>query len=212
MTIYYKFHTPRFGSDPVDKILELRQEFPGCHFSKGMHKNARGIFCFNDLVNKVYGESFTTPNGDTFWGPADVDGAIAELENYKTDYIERIPVKLCTGITLEIFPASAIPKKVLFSKRVIEENDEAPYNKKDSYGQMAYDLFFDARAGKELSYKDKKFSDFISKILTRSYKLPIEIWDSLEIIGESDLDPLFAAGLGYDFEHLKKTCHNSSQQ
>lgn len=207
MTIHYKFHTSRFGSDPVDKILELRNEFPGCHFAKGMHKNSRGIFAFDDLVNKSYGESFTTPNGDTFWGPADSNAAIDELQNYKTQYTERIPVKLSTGVTLEIFPASAIPKKVLFSKRSVEKEDEdAPYNKKDKYGQMAYDLFFDARAGKELTYKDKRFTDFIGNILTRSYKLPIEIWDSLEIISEGDLDALFAAGLGYDFEHLKKTC------
>lgn len=212
----YKYFVSRFGTNIESKIKELRKEFPGMKYTTGVRKDIKGIFVLNDLETREYGDSWETPEGDTFFAPneANKKKLIETLSDYKSDFKERLKVKLSAcPITLEIFPASAIPQKVMFSRRMPKaENNDSPYNTTDEYGKLAYELYFASRSGEELKFDDERFQKFIKLVLTRSYKLPIEVWDSLEIISVGDFDPLFAAGAGIDYDALVKTLAESNSQ
>lgn len=213
----FKYHTTRFGDNIESNIKALRKEFPGMSFCRGMRKDKKGIFCLYDLESREYGDTWVTPSGDDFFAPTDSNKKliIDKLASFKTDYEDRIAVKLCAAkVTLDIFPASAIPQKVMFSKRMpkVETNEDNPYNTSDEYGKMAYELYFASRNGETLKFDDEKFQKFVMMTLTRSYKLPVEVWDALELISYGDFDPLFAAGCGINYELLKKTLAESSSQ
>lgn len=212
----FKYFTTRFGTSIETNIKKLRKEFSNMSFTTGMRKDVRGIYCLNDLESRDYGEHWETPNGDLFFPPNEENKKkiLGALATYKTDFAERIPVKLAAApITLDIFPASAIPQKVMFSKRMPKaENEDSPYNTSDEYGKKAYELYFASRNGEELRFDDPRFKDFVMMVLSRSYKLPVEMWDALEIISLGDFDPLFAAGCGINYELLKKTLEESNLQ
>jgi hypothetical protein len=212
----FKYFTTRFGTSIETNIKKLRKEFPGMSFTTGMRKDVRGIFCLNDTESRDYGEHWETSNGDLFFPPNEENKKkiLGDLATYKTTFAERIPVKLAAAdITLDIFPASAIPSKVMFSKRMPKvENEDSPYNTSDEYGKKAYELYFASRNGEELRFDDPRFKDFVMMVLNRSYKLPVEMWDALEIISLGDFDPIFAAGCGIDYASLVKTLGQSSLQ
>ena len=204
----YKLFTTRFGNNNIDRISDLRKAFPGMSFAAGNHKGQKGIWCLKDTVNRLYGEKFEMENGDFFFQPTQekLDEIKATFSNFKTPFVDRIKVKLKVGVTLEIYPASAIPKKVMLSlrKKQTKEEDESPYNKSHNYGRMAYDFFMKSQRDEEIRFDDSNFQDFIRMSLTESYNLPIEIFDALEVISIGDFDALFAAAMGYDFDHLQK--------
>jgi hypothetical protein len=213
----FKYFTTRFGTSIETNIKALRKEFPGMSFTTGMRKDQRGIYCLKDMETREYGDSWETPQGDTFFAPneANKKKIIETLATYKTDPEERIQVKLVASkITLDIFPASAIPQKVMFSRKMpkAEVAEDNPYNTTDEYGKAAYELYFSSRSGETLRFDDDKFQKFVMMTLTRSYKLPVEMWDALELISMGDFDPLFAAGCGINYELLVKTLAESNGQ
>ena len=212
----WKYFSTRFGDNPESKIKELRKEFPNMIFKAGMHKDKRGIFILKDTEKREYAEMWETTRGDIFFSPNENDKKfiLEHLKDFKSDYEDRIEVKLSTvKISLEIFPASAIPSKVLFTRRMPKaENEDSPFNTTDEYGKMAYELYQASQKGEELRFDDEKFLKFIELILTRSYKLPMEMWDALGIVTFRDFDPIFASGCGISWEHLKKTLEESNGQ
>lgn len=201
----FKSFTKRFGTVVLDKLPELRQEFPGCKFAAGMHKDVKGIYCFSSDT-KDYGEKIELVNGDFFWNPSveNLFNIKENLSNFKTPKVDRIPVKLQVGTTIEIYPASAIPQKVMLSlsKKQTKEEEASPYNKSIKYGRMAYDLYFKSQKGEDIKFDQDYFQDFIRQALIESYTFPIEIWDALELISIADFDPIFCAAMGYDYEML----------
>jgi hypothetical protein len=176
-----------------------------------MRKDVRGIYVIKDVEDKgPYGDAWELENGDYFYPPSQENCELikANLSKYKTDFQERITVKLtCNKIELELFPASAIPQKVFFSRRVVthKEDEDSPYNTSDEYGKLAYELYFKSRKGESLLLTDPIFQKFVRLVLIRSYSFPIELWDALEIITLNDYDAIFAAGVGLNYEELKKT-------
>lgn len=208
--INYKFFTKRFGTDAVEAIDQLRQAFPNCSFARGKYKSETGIYCFNNIKNREYGDNWDLENGDVFWGVNDPVNARTTLDQYLSEYEDRIPVKLQNGIVIKIYPASAIPKKVLFSRRQVQQ-DDSPYAKTTEYGRMAYELYELTQKQEALSFNDPKFVRFLKIAFEESYKLPIEVVDSLELFSQADLDKVFAAAMGFDWEFLKKTFEESKQ-
>lgn len=212
----FKKHTTRFGTDPIDRIEELRKEFPNSQFVPGMWKQTKGIFVLHDLETRTYGEHYELDNGDTFWSPSDLNilKIRDSLSSFKTAWTDRIKVKLKTGLTIEVYPASAIPKKVMLSlrKKQTEEEKETPYNKNMKYGRMAYDFFFRSQRDEEIRFDSDDFQNFVRQALVESYTLPIEVWDSLEVISMGDFDPIYAAAMGYDYEMLQREIPLSNGQ
>jgi hypothetical protein len=201
----YKTFTTRFGTVAMEALEKLRIEFPGCKFAAGVHKDARGIYAFSSDT-KEYGEKIELESGDFFWNPtqANLDKIKATLSDYKTLQLDRIPVKLKCGVTIEVYPASAIPTKVMLSlrKKVPKDEENSPYNKSLLYGKMAYDLYFKSQKGEDIKFDDVYFQDFIRQALKESYTFPIEVWDALELICVGDFDPIFCAAMGYNYDML----------
>lgn len=210
----YKFFTTRFGHDAVEKIVELRAEFPKCTYAGGMCKGTRGIFAFASNDVKKYEESYLLDNGDLFFAPTPENAIKLKeiISNYKSNWEERIPVKLKCGLTIEIFPASAIPEKVFLSLRKKTTQETESYNTSNPYGKLAYELYFKSQKGENISFKDEDFLKFIRMSLKESYVLPMEVLDSLEIISTGDLDPIFAAAMGYNYDALVDSLPKSNGQ
>ena len=204
----YKIFTTEFGSNNIDRISDLRKAFPGMSFAAGIHKGQKGIWCLKDTVNRLYGEKIELENGRIFFLPTQdkLDEIKETLSNFKTPWVDRIKVKLKVGVTLEIYPATAIPKKVMLSlrKKQDKQEEESPYNKSHKYGRYAYSFLQKSQQDAEIRFDDAEFQEFIRCALNESYNLPIEIWDALELISMGDFDALFAAAMGFDFEHLQK--------
>lgn len=212
----YKYHTTRFGTDAVSKIEELRKEFPGCHFARGIYKDKQGIFAFKSQDIKDYGEKWELDNGDVFFAPTAerLVSLKANLSQYKSEWVDRLPVQLINGITLEIFPASAIPKKVYFTKKVKSSN--SPYPVDVPYGKIAYDMYDLSQQENQMMLDDPRMVNFIKVALQQSYILPEPLWDALDIVSIGDFDKIFAAAMGMDWgllqEEIKKSNVPSPQE
>lgn len=205
----FKYFTTRFGTDPITTLMELRKEFPTMQFRSGVRKGTKGIWVIKDVEFKdEYGTPWETDKGDFFYPPHQsfLNKIKETLSDYKTDVFERLPVKLRCGIILDIFPASCIPRKALFSRRMKKQEltEEEIYNKAHPYGAKAYELYFRSLTNKEIKLDDDQFVDFVLSALKESYTLPTEIWDALEIITLQDYDSIFAAGMGIPDEALQK--------
>jgi hypothetical protein len=204
----FKLFTTRFGTNNLNKIQELRKEFPGMSFASGNHKGTSGIWCLQDTVNRQYGEKFEMDNGDIFFLPTSekLQEIKDNLSKFKTLMIDRIPVKLKCGVTIEIYPASAIPQKVMLSlrRKQTKVEEESAYNKSVAYGRMAFDHYFKSQNNEEVRFDSEEFQNFMRQALIESYTLPIEIWDAMELICLGDFDPIFCAAMGYNYDMLLK--------
>jgi hypothetical protein len=201
----FKFHITRFGYVEPETILDtLRKEFPNMRFCKGVYKDKRGIFALHDQDTRIYGEKEELDNGDVFFPPSpeNCEKIKSNLKSFETEFSDRIPVTLSCGKVLNIFPASCQPKQFLFNKK---KKDDSPYNKTTTYGFAAYDTFLKLQS-KEVNMVigDPMHTNIVMLALKESYTLPIEIWDSLNMISEADSDKIFIAGLGMDYEYLSK--------
>lgn len=203
MPLVYKYFTTRYTNilDDAQKTA-LKKEFPGMHFTQGMHKDRRGVFVTSTKEKVEYGERFELPNGDVFFPPKSFEG-FNPLE-YETPLEDRIEVSLMNGEKLRIFPASAIPKRALFRKRMGQEGEL--YNRSNPYGCIAYDFYFmPDEKKKNLKLEDPEVVNFVEAALKASYTLPIEMWDAMGWLCEGDYDPIILAALGYKLELQKKT-------
>lgn len=203
----FKTFTTRYGTDAVDKIEQLRVAFPGCKFAAGMSKGTKGIFAFSSDI-KEYGEHFALENGDEFWLPTAANLLVIResLPKHKTQAVDRVAVKLKKNITLDIFPASAIPKVALLGTRRnrVQTTEEAAYDKNNKYGLMAYQFYQKSIKDEDIRFDNDEFQNFIRQALVESYTLPIDIFDALEIISLADFEGLFAAAMGYDIDYLRR--------
>lgn len=211
----YKYHTTRFGTDAVEKLEELRKEFPSCHFARGIYKGKQGIYAFKSQDIKEYGDKWELDNGDVFFAPSPEQLQLLKtnLSQYKTEWTERLKVILMNGLVLEIFPASAIPKKVYFTKKV--QSLDSPYQTDIPYGKLAYEMYDLSQQEKHMMLDDPRMVHFIKVALFNSYTLPEPLWDVLGI-GFGDFDKIFAAAMGMDWgllqEEIKKSNVPSQQE
>lgn len=199
----YKYFTARYTNILDDKErAALKKEFPGMNFTAGMHKDRRGVFVTTTKEKVEYGERFELHNGDIFFPPKSFEGF--NPDNYLTPHEERIEIVLMNGEKLRIFPASAIPKRALFRKRMGEEGEA--YNRSNPYGCLAYDFFYMPEEKKKVLKLDSpEIVNLVEAALKASYSLPIEMWDALGWLCEGDYDPIVLAALGYKLEIQKKT-------
>lgn len=206
----FKYHTTRFGTDAVAAIDKLRLAFPRCHFAAGICKDVRGIYAFADREVREYGEKWELPNGDLFWAAsaATLTSIRANLPKYQSAHADRIAVKLVCGETLQIFPASAIPKKVLFTRKA--EENPAPFNVTVPYGRLAYALFDRTQKDDKIMLDDKQMMQLVMCALSYSYDLPEPLWDALELVSYGDFDRIFAAAMGMDWEYLQEEVGKSN--
>jgi hypothetical protein len=208
----YKTFTIRYGTDTVEKIVELRKAFPDCQFARGIHKDKKGIFAFRSNDVKEYGERFELDNGDLFFSPteANIKKLISDLPAYKSDWTDRIQVKLLNGVILEIFPASAMPRKIYLTRKVVQKSD-VPFDNSTAYGALAYQMYDRTQNSKEeVKLDDPQMMDLIKMALTESYKLPMPLWDCLNLLNMSDIDKIFAASMGMSWESLLEEVKKSN--
>lgn len=206
----YKHFTTRFGNNAVDKLVELRKAFPQCSFAAGVRKDKKGIYAFRSNDIKDYGESWELDNGDVFWAPTAerLASLKANLSAYKTSWLDRIPVQLINGVTLEVYPASAIPKKVYFSKKV--QKEDTPYPTDVAYGKAAYELFDRTQKDDKIMLDDPQMLEFVKLVLAESYDFPEPLWDALQLVSYGDFDRIFAAGMGMDWNLLQDEIKKSN--
>lgn len=207
----YKYFTTRFGVNAIEKIKELRKEFPGCSYAAGVSKDKKGIFAFASTDIKDYGDKWELENGDTFWAPTAprIEEVRNNLGKYLSDWQDRIPIKLMCGKELSIFPASAIPKKIIFTRRKAPVSD-TPFDQTIPYGSLAYQMYDRSQKNESIKLDDPLMMELISMALSYSYTLPAPMWDALDMVSYSDIDKLFAAALGMDWEFLQTELKKSS--
>jgi hypothetical protein len=208
----YKYFTTRFGNNAVEQVVALRKAFPHCQFAAGVRKDKKGIYAFRSNSIKEYGESWELENGDIFWAPtaANLDDIKKNISKYKTDWLDRISVQLINGMRLEIFPASAIPKKVYFTRKL--KTVDSPYPQDVPYGKLAYDLFDRSQKEEKILLDDPQMVAFVMRALCESYSLPEPLWDALQIISYGDFDKIFAAGMGMSWDFLQEELGKSNAQ
>ena len=200
----HKYFSTRFGPDPIIRLDDLRKEFPGFSYKSGMRKGVKGIWIISDIEYKdSYGEPWECDNHDWYYPPnaEGIQNILNNLQQYQTDFPERTAIKLACGLSLNIYPASAIPRKALFSKRI---QDDDVFNRKHEYGAAAYDLYFRAIKDPNILINDPQFVGFIKLALKYSYNILPELWDALEILTYSDYDKLFAAAVGVPVDEVEK--------
>jgi hypothetical protein len=206
----YKTFTTRFGTDAPAKILELRKEFPHCSFAAGVRKDKRGIFAFASNDIKEYGESWELANGDTFFAPTEI--RLEEMRNdiskYQTEYPDRIKVDLMNGKKLMIYPASALPRKVYFTRT--NKTPDTPYDVTIPYGKLAYHLYDRTQKEEKIMLDDSQMVEFVKVALKHSYALPEALWDALQLVSYGDFDKIFAAGMGMDWDYLQEEVKKSN--
>ena len=216
--IDFKFFDPQGSSITYIEYnyKKLKKQYPGCSFRIGKHRSVKGIFV---LSSKEYLDIVKEPieiaDATWFWGPADRDKAIAALSCYETSVKDKLAIQIDCGATLKIFPASALPRKVFLSRRQVDteiKEGENPYPKINPYGCLAYELFDRFKDGEEVPLSDPKVIDFVTMALRNSYNLPIEVFDSLELLSIQDLDSILMAAMGVTEEVKKLLCDESNKQ
>lgn len=207
-----KYHTTRFGVDKEVVLDALRKEFPGYFFFNGVYKDSKGIFCCYSQVLKDYGEKFQLENGDWFFGPSAKNIESLKFTDHETDPSERIDVKLVNGKTLRIYPATALPRQVLFGKRRKSDSTASPFNTDIAYGKAAYELYFRSSKNEQILLDDPQMIQFVEMALRESYKLPSEFWDSIRYITTTDIDKIFSAAMGMSWEYLQDEIKKSNGQ
>jgi hypothetical protein len=206
----YKTFTTRFGTDAISKIKELRSNFPGCSFAVGMWKGSKGIFCFSSDTRE-YGEHWTLGNTDEFWSPNkdNIEFIRKNLSNYHTEWQDRITIKLTCGKELQIFPASALPKKVMFTRKQPQATD-VPFDQTIDYGRLAYKMYDRSQSNEQIKLDDPMMLELVSMALHYSYTFPEALWDALDLISFNDIDKIFAAAMGMDWEFLQNEVKKST--
>jgi hypothetical protein len=198
--IHFKYFTTAY-KDPINQIKELRKAFPNMYFFKGRYKDLEGVYCASSPDNKEYGEVVELNNNTTqfFWGPKDIQTALNSLKEYQTGSLLKIPVKALETTELLITPATAIPKKVVFGNRKSTDTKEV------KYAQLAFEVFSKIENKEQILLHDENIIELVKEALKASYKLPIDVFDSLAIIDEEVLERIVLAALGIDDDTLKKT-------
>ena len=191
------------------ELPDLKKNFPGFYFKSGKYKDKDVIFILNDLTTREYlspQDSVEFP-GFLFFGPKHIENKQEFLNSKKVvpEIDERkIKVKLPNGIDLVIFPASLEPKKVILSLTAVKtKTSDNPYGDSE-YGKLAYEVYAFAKEKKEVGFCDPRVIRLICLALKRSYNIPVDVWNSLELIGEESLDPILCAALGINFDEVLK--------
>jgi hypothetical protein len=196
--------------DASTSIQTLRKKFNTQHknyyFKDGLYKNKQCIFVLNDLTTKVYSDPIESKQyrGSLFFPPLDpIKVEDFEVNPDKKEW--KIKVDLVSGTTIYVIPATLEPKKIVFDFDDTEtQTEDSPYSLATEYGTLAYSLFEDSQNKKELVLKDPRIKKLIMLGLQKSYAMPIDLINWLGLISEQDIDPLFAACMGYSPELLKK--------
>lgn len=177
------------------------------YFKNGKYKDRSCIYVLNDLITKTYGEPIPSkqhPN-DLFFPPLN-PLVISDYEILPDKKEWKIKVDLVEGTTLWIVPATLEPKKIVFdfddNTGVTEEN--SPYSLATEYGTLAFSIFEDVQAKKDIMLNDKRIKKLILLAIQKSYSIPLDIINSCGIISSQDIDPLLSACLGINPELLEK--------
>jgi len=208
----WKFFSP--NKDNIRDILVLREMFPNHEFANGMHKGKRGVFAFPKGYdnNREYAERHPSNEWDDvmYWEPTEKSLENFDLEKWEMPSEWKIPLVLGCGQKLRVIPATAIPKRVIFGKKgIVEKNRKeeiefaANYNTEFDYGKMAYGMLYRFR-DEEIEFSDPDLKNLITECLRCSFRLPMDVINSVLKISTYDINLLFYAAMGSDLEFLEK--------
>lgn len=114
------------------------------------------------------------------------------LNDMRKPAILSTPVQLQIGYTLYIVPATALPRKIYFSSKRI---DDALYPTKHRYGALAYQLY-DTLLQKQEIAADETVIECVGEALKASYDVPLEILEAEELLSPVDIQQIIGAALG----------------
>lgn len=196
--------------DDAVTLIGLGEKYPNCQYVTGMLKEKVTLFVLGDLTTREYGVPRKLNDGSTFYPPKDM--SLFNLEKYENNIDLRefkIEIKLVNGMKIWVKPATLEPQ--VYS--LFDESDSNVYSQATEYGKLAYSIYEDIAAQKEIKMTDVRVKKFIKLLITASYKIPLIVFDSLNIISMNDLMNLISAGLGIDegvLEVKKNTCDTAS--
>lgn len=199
----YKWFTNKWENIP-ENIVELRKRFPGCHFRNGKKDGLYGIYILSDPDSgqNDYGEP--TPSkmikGATFWPPKSVDNK-QELLNEKRKSTNSMKSLFNTesGIELGIIPATEEPRKVALS---LFDEPEVASDFTTDYGKLAYDI--DYKLVNDQPVTGLEALKLVVLAIERSYDIPLDLFNWLDVISEQDIEPLTYVCLGYELNEEDK--------
>lgn len=206
-----KYFIPHITDIPGN-ILDLRKKFPGFHFKNGMHKGVAGAWCLSSLekIDNAYGDPIPSKQHKdaTYFPPKDIPQDIQKfLDSRKKKLTKPIKVDLVSGVSLMIHPATAEPRKVIFS--LVDEIEEST-NNVSPYAKLAFELFDQLDKG-ELKNNDKRVMQLLWMAIDKSYDgLSIDLVNWLGIFTFEDIETVFYAAIGINPEEIKKNEVTSS--
>lgn len=188
----------------------LRKKYPGMKYLVGKNKDKTVVFVLKDITTKEYAEPIESEEypGVAFYAPKEIPNDIQKFldENkVNADIDERkVQVTLPNGIKLVIIPATLEPKKVLLSmtKPVSIKGDN--FFGTSQYGMLAYKIYNEVKEKGGIEVSSDDCVKLISLALRKSYNIPIDVWNWLEIVGSESLDPLLSAACGVGEEVVLK--------
>jgi hypothetical protein len=196
-----------YAKNDLDK---LRKKYPGMHFKAGKYKDKQVTFILKDLTTKEYGNPIESDDypGSLFYPPKDKPKDIqAFLDSHSTnpDINDRkIKVTLPNEIRLTLSPATLEPRKVLLSlTKPLSIKQDNPYGDSE-YGLLAYSLYQKTQETKNLEIESPEAAKLISLCLKKSYNLPIDMWNYLEVIGVESLYEILVSAMGFNYSELIK--------
>jgi hypothetical protein len=191
--------------DIPGNITTLRKLFPGFHFKNGQYKATEGTWALSSLekIDNAYGEPVASKSikGAIFFPPRDLpEDKQKFLNEQKKKVSKTIKVELVSGVVLELYPATAEPRKVAFSAfDDIEEEGKLV----SPYAILAFSLFEKLDKG-ELKNNDKEVMKLIVMGLEKSYNINLDVFNWLDVFATDDIENIFYACLGIDPEEVKK--------
>lgn len=214
----WKYFVPNM--DKEDDIKYLRTILPNHYYANAIVQGTNGVIARPKIKNDEHDHIKYSEWHDSTLGE-DIKFAILEdkeidIKKFQKESSMAINVDLINGQRMQIIPAIAQPKKVIFGHSHIKERipEAANYNQSTRYGKLGYDLLYRiedqdgfavTKDDDDLVINDPHVLEFVQEAILYSYHtLTTDIFNYLGIITIKDVEQLMIAGLGRDPRLIKK--------
>jgi hypothetical protein len=204
--------------DALSQIKKLKAEYPNYLFKDGKRRDQAGIWILRTLDKTPYGDPQESKQyrGNQFYPPAEQP---INKQEWLSQFIVqpllneyKLTTTLLCGIQLRIVPATLEPRNMIFTfdNEVVEA--DSPYTDATEYGRLAFKISEEVQRTRNIVVN--KDSMVLVKIaLAKSYDVPFDIWNWLNVISQQDMYSIISAALGVDpsmlEDELKKNGLNS---
>lgn len=189
--------------DAFSQIYKLKAELPNYYFKDGKRRDQNGIWILRTLDKTPYGEFVESKQfkGDVFYPPAELP---ADKQKWLDQFVlqsalnqHKLVVTLMCGIQLKIVPATLEPRNVVFCfGNDIVEQDSA-YSQATTYGRLAYSISEEVQKSKNIVINQDTMQ-LVKIALSKSYDIPFDVWNWLNIVSAQDIYTIVTAAMGVD--------------